>query len=157
MVQCEGYEADDLIATLASQAWPEETHIVGSEKDFFCLISDTVKLVGKHGLIGANECFERFGVLPEQMPDWLALVGDAADAIPGCPHCGPGRATTLLERFETLDGILSASDEEIRELPGIGKKTLESLRAWDPAMARKLVQLLTDAPLVLDTLWGAAA
>ena len=157
VVQCEGYEADDLIATLASQAWPEETHIVGSEKDFFCLISDTVKLVGKHGLIGANECFERFGVLPEKMPDWLALVGDAADAIPGCPHCGPGRATTLLERFEMLDGILSASDEEIRELPGIGKKTLESLRAWDPAMARKLVQLLTDAPLVLDTLWGAAA
>lgn len=157
VVQCEGYEADDLVATLASQAWPEEVHIVGSEKDFFCLISDTVKLVGKHGLIGANECFEKFGVLPNQMSDWLALVGDTADAIPGCPNCGPGRATDLLERFETLDALLAAPDDDILSVRGVGKKTLESLRAWDPAMARKLVRLLDDAPVTLDMLWSSAA
>jgi DNA polymerase-1 len=157
VVQSEGYEADDLIATLASQAWPEEVHIVGSEKDFFCLIGDTVKLVGKHGLIGANECFEKFGVLPNQMTDWLALVGDAADAIPGCPSCGPGRATDLLERFETLARIREATDEEILSVRGVGKKTLESLRAWDPSLALQLVRLLDDAPITLDTLWGAAA
>lgn len=157
VVQCEGYEADDIVATLAQQAWPEEVHVVGSEKDFFCLIGETVKLMGKHGLIGTNECYEKFGVLPHQMPDWLALVGDATDNIPGCPNCGPGRATDLLERFETLDGILQASDEDILSIRGVGKKTLESLRAWDPAIARELVRLMTDAPVVLDTLWSSAA
>ena len=81
VVQCDGYEADDLVATLASQAWPEEVHIIGSEKDFFCLIGDTVSLIGKHGPIGTNECFEKFGVLPCQMTDWLALVGDAAHGV----------------------------------------------------------------------------
>ena len=157
VVQCDGYEADDLIAALASQAWPEEVQIVGSEKDFFCLIGDTVKLVGKHGLIGSNECFEKFGVLPCQMTDWLALVGDTADAIPGCPNCGPGRATTLLERFETLELLRAASDEDILSVPGVGKKTLESLRAWDPSLALRLVRLLDDAPVSLDTLWSSAA
>lgn len=157
VVQCEGYEADDLVATLARQAWPEEVQIIGSEKDFFCLIGDTVSLIGKHGPIGTNECFEKFGVLPNQMTDWLALVGDAADAIPGCPNCGPGRATDLLERFETLDGIRSASDEDIRAVRGVGPKTLESLRAWDPTMALKLVRLLDDAPLQLEQLWRGAA
>lgn len=157
VVQCDGYEADDLVATLAKQAWPEEVHIVGSEKDFFCLIGETVRLVGKHGLIGSNECFEKFGVLPPQMTDWLAMVGDAADAIPGCPNCGPGRATDLLERFETLDGVRSASDEDIRSVRGVGPKTLASLREWDPTMALRLVRLLDDAPLTLDTLWSSAA
>lgn len=157
VVQCEGYEADDVVATLAQQAWPEVVHIVGSEKDFYCLIGDTVKLVGKHGLIGANECLEKFGVLPAQMTDWLALVGDAADAIPGCPNCGPGRATDLLERFVTLAGLLAANDEEILSVRGVGKKTLESLRAWDPCMAQRLVKLLDDAPVTLDQLWENAA
>lgn len=157
VVQCEGYEADDIVATLASQAWPEEVHIIGSEKDFFCLISDTVRLIGKHGPIESNECFEKFGVLPYQMTDWLALVGDTADAIPGCPHCGPGRATDLLERFETLDNIRAATDEEILEVHGVGKKTLESLRAWDPALALRLVKLLDDAPVSLERLWNSAA
>lgn len=157
VVQCDGYEADDVVATLAAQAWPEEVHIIGSEKDFFCLISDTVRLIGKHGPIGTNECFEKFGVLPCQMTDWLALVGDTADAIPGCPNCGPGRATDLLERFETLDGVRSASDEDIRSVRGVGPKTLASLREWDPALALKLVRLLDDAPVSLDSLWKGAA
>ncbi len=157
VVQCEGYEADDVVATLAQQAWPEDVRIIGSEKDFFCLICDTVALVGKHGLIGSNECYEKFGVLPTQMSDWLALVGDASDAIPGCPNCGPGRATDLLERFITLDGVRSATDTEILSVRGIGKKTLESLRAWDPTLAQRLVKLLDDAPVTLDRLWENAA
>lgn len=153
VVQCDGYEADDVVATLAGQAWPEECHIIGSEKDFFCLISETVRLVGKNGFIGSNECMEKFGVLPNQMLDWLALVGDAADAIPGCPNCGPGRATDLLTRFETLDALRAAGDDDILSVRGVGQKTLTSLREWDPTLTLKLVRLLDDAPVQLDALW----
>lgn len=153
VVQCDGYEADDIVATLARQAWPEDVTVIGSEKDFFPLIGDTVRLMGRGGPIGSNECLEKFGVLPEQMTDWLALVGDAADAIPGCPNCGPGRATDLLERFETLAALRAATDEDILSVRGVGKKTLASLRDWDPDLALKLVRLLDDAPVELEALW----
>lgn len=153
VVQCEGYEADDVIATLVAQAWPEDVRIIGSEKDFFCLLCDTVRLVGKAGFITANDCITKFGVAPSQMSDWLALVGDAADAIPGCPGCGPGRATALLERFGTIEGIRAATDEEILSVAGVGKKTLAGLREWDPTLARKLVKLLADAPINLSNLF----
>lgn len=153
VVQCDGYEADDVVASLAAQAWPEHVQIIGSEKDFFCLISDTVSLIGKNGPIGSNECIEKFGVAPSQMLDWLALVGDASDAIPGCPNCGPGRATDLLERFESIEGLRAATDAEILSVRGVGKKTLASLREWDPTLALKLVRLLDDAPVSLEELW----
>lgn len=153
VVQCDGYEADDVIASLVAQAWPEEVQIIGSEKDFFCLICDSVRLVGKAGYITANDCMTKFGVAPSQMQDWLALAGDAADAIPGCPGCGPSRATTLLENFGSIEGIRAARDEDILALPGIGKKTLDGIRSWDPTMARKLIKLLDDAPVSLVELF----
>lgn len=153
VVQCAGYEADDVIATLAKQAWPEPVQIIGSEKDFFCLISETVRLIGKNGPIGGNECFEKFGVLPSQMTDWLTLVGDNSDDIPGCPNCGPGRATLLLDRFDTLAGILAATDDQLLAIKGVGKATLASLREWDPTLARRLIQLMEDAPVDLDGLF----
>jgi 5'-3' exonuclease len=150
----DGYEGDDVLATLTAQAWIEEVQIIGSEKDLFPLIAPNVRLMGRTGPIGANECMEKFGVAPAQMTDWIALVGDAADAIPGCPHCGPGRASDLLERFGTIPGIQGASDEEILGISGIGKKTLESLRAWDPALALRLVRLIEDVPVSLLDLFG---
>lgn len=157
VVSCEGYEADDVIATLVHQAFPEEVQVIGSEKDLFYLLSETTRLVGKQGFITANDCLDKFGVMPSQMRDWLALVGDAADAVPGCPGCGPGRATILLERFTSLQGILAASDEEILSLKGVGKKTLDGIRNWDSEMAVKLVTLLTDAPVDLTSLFQGVA
>ncbi len=154
VVQCDGYEADDLISGLVEQAWPERVRVIGSEKDLFCLISDTVHLIGKNGPLHEADCEEKFGVKPHMMPDWLALVGDAADCIAGCPNCGPGRAADLLQRFGTLEAIRAASDEEIRSVRGIGPKTLTSLREWDPSMALKLVQLMTDAPINLGELFN---
>lgn len=152
IVSSEGFEADDLIAALAKQAWPEEVRIIGSEKDLYVLISDTVHLIGKNGPVHANDCYAKFGCLPNQMTDWLALVGDAADCIPGCPSCGPGRAASLLERFETIAGIQAASDDDILSVPGVGKKTLACLREWDPTLALRLVRLLDDAPVKLSEL-----
>lgn len=157
LVRAKGYEADDVIATLVDQAWLDEVQILGSEKDLYQLISDSVRLIGKRGLIGPAECVEKFGVRPEQIRDWLALCGDVSDNVPGCPGIGPGRARDLLVKFETLDAIMGASDEDLLSVRGIGEKALESLREWDPASAVKLVTLLTDAPVNLSELWEKKA
>jgi 5'-3' exonuclease len=149
----EGWEADDVIATLTHQSWPEEVRIIGSEKDFFCLIDDDrVSLIGKAGRVTSAECFEKFGVAPSQMTDWLAIVGDQADDIQGCPNCGPDRAAKLLTAFGNMYGVLDASDEQVLRLPGIGKKTLEGLRSWDPTKALSLVRMRTDLPIKLTEL-----
>jgi DNA polymerase I len=157
MIKCPGYEADDVIATLATQAWFDDVQVLGSEKDLYQLISDNVRLIGKNGTIGPVECVNKFGVNPAQMRDYLALCGDASDNVPGCPGIGPGRARDLLQKFETIDGIMAATDEQLRGVRGIGDKALASLREWDPALAVKLVSLLYDAPVSVETLWERKA
>lgn len=152
IVAVEGYEADDIIATLTKQAWIDEVQIWSNDKDLYQLLSPTVRLVGqKH--IGPAECVAKFGVHPHQMRDWLAMVGDPVDNVPGCPNCGPGRARDLLQRFGSLELIRAASDDEIREVRGVGPKTLASLREWNPDLALSLVTLMDDAPVKLDDLW----
>lgn len=152
----DGWEADDVVATLCHQAWPEEVRIVGCEKDFFCLIDDErVHLIGKNGPITSSACVEKFGVAPSQMTEWLAMVGDAADDIKGCPNCGPDRAAKLLTRFHKLDYVLAAaSDGSLTKglIPGIGDKTIDALKAWDPAQALELVKMRTDLPINLEAL-----
>lgn len=152
VVQCNGYEGEDCVAALVVQAWPEECQILGLDKDLYALISDTCWLTGKSGRIDSNACFEKWGVVPSQMRDFLALVGDASDNIEGCPSCGPGRAADLLDNFGSIPGILAATDEQILSVKGVGKKTLEALRSWNPDMAVKLVTLMTDAPVELEDL-----
>lgn len=153
VVRHDGFEGEDIVASLAAQAWPEETQIVGVDKDLYALISDTVWIASPKGRIDSNACFEKWGVVPSQMTDFLAMVGDATDNIQGCPNCGPGRAADLLTRFDTLAGIKEASDEEVLGVRGVGKKTLASLREWDPTMALKLVRLMDNAPIRLEELW----
>lgn len=154
ILRCPGYEADDLIASLVSQANGEEVRILTHDKDIYTLLSDTVRMVKKSGeYIDAAACVLKFGVQPNQMLDFLTLVGDAADNVPGCPGVGPGRARDLLVKFGTLDAILAATDQALMDVRGVGEKTLTGLRSWDPALARQLVTLLTDAPVSLKDLW----
>lgn len=154
----DGWEGDDIIATLTRQAWPEEVEIIGSEKDFFCLIDDDrVHLIGKNGAITSRECFEKWRVPPSQMTEFLALVGDESDNIPGCPNCGPGRAAKLLERFGTLAEIKAAVSSGALQkgvLRGIGETTLASLHAWDPTQALELVTMNDQLPISLVQLLG---
>lgn len=159
VLKAPGFEADDLIATLAAQADElfEEVDVCSNDKDLYQLLSSTCHLVGGPQRVGPAECVEKFGVRPDQMRDWLALVGDAADNIQGCDGVGPGRATDLLAKFGTLEAILAATDAELRAVEGIGPKTLAGLRAWDPALALQLVTLMTDAPVRLAELWEKAA
>jgi len=152
VLSLDAYEADDLIATLAIQA-TEPVQILSRDKDLYQLLSDNVSIVLEDKTIGPAGCFEKFGVRPDQMRDFLALCGDSADNIPGCPNCGPGRARSLLYRFGTLDALRAAPDYELLALRGIGKKTITSLRGWDPALALKLVTLIYDAPVNLKQLF----
>lgn len=152
LAQVDGWEGDDVIATLTAQAFPEEVQIVGTEKDFYCLIEDgRVSLIGKSGRIEEKHCIEKFGVRPDQMVDWLALVGDAADAIEGCPQCGPGRATKLLAAYETLERVQMAAVSGALKgaVPGIGEKTIEALRTWSPSQALELVRMNAKLPIEL--------
>jgi DNA polymerase-1 len=154
VVRIVGYEADDLIAALATQAINEGVRIISNDKDLYSLIREDVFMVRKDGtLIDVAETVKKFGVKPSQMTDYLTLVGDTADNIPGCPGVGPGRASDLLVEFTTLEAIMKATDGELLAVRGVGKKTLDGLRGWDPALALSLVTLDIGAPVKLSELW----
>jgi DNA polymerase-1 len=90
-------EADDVIATLATQA-VEPIHILSRDKDLYALLSPLVSMVIDNKLVGPAECFDKFGVQPNQIRDFLAMAGDTSDNIPGCPNCGPGAPLTCCAR-----------------------------------------------------------
>ena len=146
----DGWEADDVIATICAQAWPEEVAVTGAEKDYYALLAhDHVTLYGPKGRVVASDCEAKFGVQPHQMTDWLALAGDPSDGVPGCPGVGPGRATDLLVKFGTISAIKKATRIELEEVRGIGKNTVFSIQEWDPTESLDMVTLRTDLPLSL--------
>lgn len=147
-LQVDGYEADDLIATLATTS-TEDVVILSRDKDLYALLSDRVKMLIDDKLIGPDECAAKFGVWPEQIRDFLAICGDASDNIPGCPGIGAKGAAALLHRHGSLALARAATDEEL----GLKPKALASLRAWDPSLAVKLTTLITDAPVALSDLF----
>jgi DNA polymerase-1 len=107
----EGYEADDIIATLAEQAKEEdiETIIFTLDKDLMQLVSDKVKILNMHQtgeeLYDENKVNEKFGIPPKKINDFLALMGDSSDNIPGIKGIGRKTAVMLLNKFESLENI----------------------------------------------------
>lgn len=163
IARAESYEADDIIATLATALFPlcEDVRIVGRDKDLFQLISSRVRVfepaVGERPetLVGPEQVRERTGVEPAQICDWLALQGDKADNIPGCPGCGPKHAARLVREY----GLLEKLYEEIELFPAesesfIGKALWAKLVQSKPAVmrARELVELDKDAPIDVQAL-----
>jgi len=120
-----GVEADDVIGTLAQQASDAERHTVvsTSDKDMAQLVSDHVTLVNTmtDTKMDAAGVTEKFGVPPERIIDYLALVGDSVDNIPGVPKVGPKTAAKWLTQFGTLDNIMTRAEE-------VGGKVGENLR-----------------------------
>lgn len=146
----DGWEADDVIATLCAQAWPEQVNVTGAEKDYYALLAhEHVTLFGPKGRVEAADCERKFGVQPHQMTDWLALAGDASDGVPGCPGVGMGRATDLLVRFGDIKTIKAASRVELESVRGIGKNTVFAIQEWDPTESLDMVTLRSDLPLSL--------
>lgn len=154
IVELPGFEADDVIGTLACQAAERglEAVIVSGDKDFLQLVRPGICLLnpGRGGPAAIEEewvdgtnAAERFGVPPEQVVDYLALVGDSADNIPGVPGVGPKTAVELLQRFRSLDAVLARADEVPQ------RRVREALQAHAEAarLSRELVTIRTDLEL----------
>jgi DNA polymerase-1 len=115
VVELEGEEADDIIATLAVQAARDgaEALIVSNDKDFTQIVSDRIGLVRpdskETGICGPAGVEEKYGVRPDQMLDYLCLLGDAVDNIPGVPGVGEKTTVELLRQFQTVDNLVTSA------------------------------------------------
>jgi len=154
VIGLEGWEADDILATLARRAEAEgiQANIVTSDKDARQLISPLVRLynVRKDTFMDEPDLIADWGVRADQVVDFQALVGDKVDNVPGVPLVGPKKASALLNAFGTLEDVLARADE------APGKKLQENLKTYaDQArLSRQLVELNTQLDFELD--WDKA-
>ncbi len=157
VVGLEGYEADDVIGTLATTAASRglQVVIVSGDKDFYQLIGPGVALLnpGRGGPAAVEEQWvdvsnasERLGVPPERVVDYLALVGDSSDNVPGVKGVGEKTAFELLQAFGDLDAILANADRIA------GKRARQAIQQYaDLArLSRELVTIRRDVPVSLD-------
>ena len=157
LIGAEGYEADDVIGTMATAAAARGLRvvIVSGDKDFYQLIGPGIALLnpGRGGPAGVEEHWvdqsnasERLGVPPERVVDYLALVGDTSDNVPGVKGVGEKTALELLKEFGDLDAILAGA-ERIS-----GKRAREAVQqhADLARLSRDLVTIQRDVPLPLD-------
>ena len=158
VVKVKGWEGDDILGTIAArdEELGFETLLVTGDKDAYQLASDLTRIVTtKKGITdvtiyGPEEVVERYGVSPEQFPDFLGLMGDSSDNIPGVPGIGAKTAAKLLQRFGSMQGVYDNLDQ----LKG---KQLENLRDNRDAalLSRRIATIVTDLDFPLD-LEGAA-
>ncbi|MFV1950436.1 MAG: DNA polymerase I [Nitrospinota bacterium] len=150
VLQIEGYEADDIIGTIAKRAEKEgyQVTIVSGDKDLMQLISPNVKMLDtlKNRLFGEKEVIEKFGVEPKRVVEVMALAGDTSDNIPGVPGIGPKTATALIKRFEDVETLLYNAEKV--DSARIKEKLL---RYKDQArLSRKLCTLVTDMDIDIN-------
>jgi DNA polymerase I len=150
--EVDGYEADDVIGTLAHQATASaedlEVIIVTGDRDLLQLVKPQVKVLTP--VVGLKETVlydeakveEKFGITPAQFIDYKALIGDASDGYPGVTGIGPKTAVSLLQQYKTFENLY----QHIAELP---EKTAVKLAtdAEQAALAKKLATIVTDAPV----------
>ena len=139
------YEADDLIGTLA-EFWRARGHpicVVTADKDLAQLVGENDHWwdFARNQKLNAKQLTEKFGVMPEQMADYLALTGDSVDNIPGVPGVGPKSASALLGHFGDLDSIYDRLDE-VQHLGIRGAKSLQK-KLSDHRDAAELARKLT--------------
>jgi DNA polymerase-1 len=147
-----GLEADDLIAVAVQRAKAAGLRVViaSADKDLMQLVEEDGSVVMwdamRDRVYGAPEVEAKFGVQPSQVRDWLALVGDSSDNVPGVPSVGAKTATELLNQFGSLDNLYAHVDEVKRP------RTREALREHEgeARLSQRLVSLDATAPIELD-------
>ncbi len=150
----DGFEADDVLATLARQAEAKgvDTLIVTGDRDILQVVTDHIHVLTSGRsfsdiiLYTPESVRTKYGLAPDQLVDYKALLGDKSDNIPGVKGIGEKGATDLLQRFGTLDAVYAALDEVT---PPRAKNALEAGRA-DAELSRTLGQIITDVPVNLD-------
>ena len=150
---CPGYEADDVLATVAREAQRRGGRcvLVTADKDCRQLLTDWVAVynIRKDEVFDAARLQEEWGIRPEQVIDFQALVGDAVDNVPGVPLIGPKLARQLLEQYGTLEAVL----DHASELSGT-KRRENLVKFRDQALlSRQLVRLDAQTPVDID--WAA--
>ena len=149
IVEVQGVEADDVIGTLAQQACDRglDTVISTGDKDLTQLVNECVTWVNTMSgdKLGPEGVKEKFGVPPERIVDYLTLVGDAVDNVPGVDKVGPKTAAKLIDQFGSLEGVIARSGE----LKGVVGENLRKVTDWLPT-ARTLVTVKTDVPLPFE-------
>ncbi len=151
IVTRQGFEADDVIGSLAARAVESglDVAIVTGDKDFFQLVDERVRVFNPRddgAWFDEAGVEEKFGVRPDQVVDVLALMGDASDNVKGVPGVGEKSARALVTEFGTLDRLLE-------EAPGLSKKRLRTAlteHAEDARRSRELVRIRIDVPLDAD-------
>ena len=152
-VEMAGFEADDILATFASRTLTQggQCILATSDKDARQLLCDRVRLLNlrSNAFMGTEELLADWGIRPDQVVDYLSLVGDSADNVPGVPLIGPKIASELLRAHDTLDYVLAHTDVVA------GTKRRENLRTYaDTARSsRELVRL--DRAVPIDIPWEA--
>jgi len=157
VIEIEDWEADDVIGTLAAQAGGRgiRTVIVSGDKDFYQLVDEHTHLLnpGRGGAAGIEEtevtpknAAERLGVPPDRVTDYLALIGDSSDNIPGVRGIGPKTAPGLIEAYGSLESILAHADEI--ESKRVRNALLEHRE--EALLSKRLVTIRRDAPIELD-------
>ena len=145
-----GYEADDLIGTLAKKAEQAgyDVVIVTGDKDMFQLLTPHVRIYDpvKDKWFGEAECIERFGVEPGRVVEIMGLMGDATDNIPGVKGIGEKTAMKLIAQFGTIDELLRRVDE----VTPARTKTLLTEQADNARLSRKLATIETHSPVEFD-------
>ncbi|WP_296934603.1 DNA polymerase I [uncultured Marinobacter sp.] len=141
-----GVEADDVIGTLANEATSKGIDVVVStgDKDMAQLVSDHVTLINTmtETRMDRDGVVEKFGVTPEQIVDYLALVGDKVDNIPGVNKCGPKTAVKWLQSYENLDNVIEHADEIKGKIGEYLREATETL-----PLSRELATIRTDVEL----------
>jgi DNA polymerase-1 len=149
--ELDGYEADDVIGTIAGKAVDLETIILTGDRDLLQLVNGRVRVlspvvgVKNTVLYDSEKVKEKFGVTPAQFVDYKALVGDASDGYPGVSGIGPKTARGLLMKYGTFENLY----KHVGELPEkVGLKLATD--AEQAALAKKLAKIVTDAPVSVD-------
>ncbi len=151
-----GFEADDIIATLAKKFSSQETEvvIVSGDKDLMQLVGDTTRILDtmKSRWIGVEEVKEKFGVEPHQVVEVMGLMGDPTDNIPGIKGIGEKTAIPLIQKFQSLENLFDHLDDldkvGIKSSARIRKALIEGKE--DALMSRKLATVRTDVPIRVE-------
>ena len=150
----EGVEADDVIGTLAAQATEQKLDVLIStgDKDMAQLVNNHITLVNtmNEAVMDPAGVIEKFGVRPDQIIDYLALVGDTSDNIPGVPKCGPKTAVKWLEAYGSVSGVIGHADEIKGKVGEYLRDSLETLPMSYLLATIKLDVLLDVGPEALE-------